>query len=105
MIVGVTDDLVGRLYHTQLGPQSVRLEVLEYVEGWLLQPRYDSVFFYLGPTSSQASLLSEIRWTFDTNVSLLTLYDNSTLGKLTIVVENTCGSGEKCDTIRHEQAI
>ncbi|KAJ5354079.1 hypothetical protein N7541_006643 [Penicillium brevicompactum] len=62
-------------------------------------------FFHLGATSLQASLLiSRIRQNFNTSVSLLTLYDNSTLGRLAIVIESASVSGAKSETIRHEQS-
>ncbi|KAF7597140.1 hypothetical protein BBP40_009478 [Aspergillus hancockii] len=49
-------------------------------------------FFGLGGTSLQASLLiSLIRRTFNTEVSLLALYDNSTLGQLAHIVDRNQG--------------
>ncbi|CAG8080288.1 unnamed protein product [Penicillium olsonii] len=64
-------------------------------------------FFDLGATSLQASLLiSRIREIFNASISLLTLYDNSTLGRLTIVVEEELDcSGGKHETIRDEQSV
>ncbi|KAF7587662.1 hypothetical protein BBP40_006892 [Aspergillus hancockii] len=45
-------------------------------------------FFLLGATSMQASLLiSNIRRAFNVGVSLLTLYDNSSLARLTSIIE------------------
>lgn len=53
---------------------------------------YDADFFLLGATSLQASLLiSQIRRTFDAEVSLLTLYDNSSLAKLIAVIGESQG--------------
>ncbi|KAK5797452.1 hypothetical protein VI817_003743 [Penicillium citrinum] len=59
-------------------------------------------FFKLGATSLQASLLiSRIRKHFQTEVSLLTLYDHSTLGDLTSIIEKSHnGSSE---TVRNER--
>ncbi|KAJ5851695.1 uncharacterized protein N7529_011080 [Penicillium soppii] len=66
----------------------------------------DSDFFHLGATSLQASLLiSRVQKCFNARVSLLTLYDNSTLKKLTDVLENASGNGANCETVRHEQSI
>ncbi|ODM16134.1 hypothetical protein SI65_08568 [Aspergillus cristatus] len=53
---------------------------------------YDADFFLLGATSLQASLLiSQIRRAFDAEVSLLTLYDNSSLAKLSAIIEESQG--------------
>lgn len=61
-------------------------------------------FFRLGGTSLQASLLiSQIRRTFDSEVSLLSLYDNSTLGSLTFIVQKS--QGGQLDTIRNESDV
>ncbi|KAJ5942047.1 hypothetical protein N7516_002215 [Penicillium verrucosum] len=66
--------------------------------------RDDDDFFNLGGTSLQASLLiSHIRRTFDTEVSLLTLYDNSSLGALTATIEEHRGG--KFETVRNESEI
>ncbi|OQE23798.1 hypothetical protein PENSTE_c008G02909 [Penicillium steckii] len=61
-------------------------------------------FFKLGATSLQASLLiSRIRKHFQSDVSLLALYDHSTLGALTSIIEKSHnGSSE---TVRNEQDI
>ncbi|KAL8787249.1 MAG: hypothetical protein Q9195_007859 [Heterodermia aff. obscurata] len=66
--------------------------MLEYLWADILpicRPLYqdEDDFFDLGGTSLQASLLiSQIRRTFGLELSILTLYDNSTLGSLTSVV-------------------
>lgn len=66
--------------------------------------RTEDDFFNLGGTSLQASLLiSQIYRTFDTEISLLTLYDNSTIGALTSIIDNFCGG--KLETVRNESEI
>lgn len=64
-----------------------------HILGLPVSPRdFNADFFLLGATSLQASLLiSQIRRTFDAEVSLLTLYDNSNLAKLTAVIEECQG--------------
>lgn len=64
----------------------------------------DDDFVSLGGTSIQASLLiSQIRRTFGVHVSLLTLYDNSTLGALeSVIAESLDGRSE---TIRDERHV
>jgi L-tyrosine reductase len=62
----------------------------------------DNDFFRLGGTSLQASLLiSQIRRTYDVEISLLTLYDNSTLGALSSVIIE-CLNG-RVATLRDER--
>lgn len=54
----------------------------------------DDDFVSLGGTSLQASLLiNQIRRTFGVETSLLTLYDNSTLGALTLVITKLLKGG------------
>lgn len=66
--------------------------------------RDDDDFFYLGGTSLQASLLiSQIRRTFDIEVSLLRLYDNSSLGALTTTIDEHRGG--HFETVRNESDI
>lgn len=61
-------------------------------------------FFRLGGTSLQASLLiSQIRHTFGSELSLLTLYDNSTLGSLTSVIQERPGG--QFETVRNEREL
>jgi thioester reductase-like protein len=61
-------------------------------------------FFHLGGTSLQASLLiSQIRRTFGSEMSLLTLYDNSTLGSLTSTIQRSKSC--QLETIRNESEI
>ncbi|KAG7008551.1 hypothetical protein G7Y79_00005g016920 [Physcia stellaris] len=61
-------------------------------------------FFSLGGTSLQASLLiSRIRGTFGIEVSLLTLYDNSTLSSLTSVIRDF--QHGQSETVRNESEI
>lgn len=65
---------------------------------------YDADFFLLGATSLQASLLiNQIRRTFDAEVSLLTLYDNSSLAKLIAVIEESQGGTTR--TVFFEQDV
>ncbi|EEP79374.1 predicted protein [Uncinocarpus reesii 1704] len=69
-------------------------------------PQYsdDDDFFKLGGTSLQASLLiSRIRKELHTDISLLTLYENSTLGSLSSVVDYSRGGS--MDTVRNEQDV
>lgn len=69
-------------------------------------PEYndDDDFFALGGTSLQASLLiSRIRQEFHTKISLLTLYDHSTLWKLAATIDQH--KGGSMETIRNEQDI
>ncbi|KAJ6099798.1 hypothetical protein N7467_001333 [Penicillium canescens] len=70
------------------------------------KPSYhdDDDFFQLGGTSLQASLLiSQIRRTFNIEVSLLRLYDNSSLGALTTTIEEHRGG--HYETVRNESEI
>lgn len=61
-------------------------------------------FFLLGATSLQASLLiTHIRRSFGTDVSLLTLYDNSSLASLASVIEEH--QGGTFATVRNEQDL
>lgn len=61
-------------------------------------------FVSLGGTSLQASLLiSQIRRQFDVHISLLTLYDNSTLGALEAVITKSLGGTP--ETIRDERDV
>jgi amino acid adenylation domain-containing protein/thioester reductase-like protein len=69
-------------------------------------PQYsdDDDFFEHGATSLQASLLiSRIRQQLDAEVSLLTLYENSSLGKLVSVIDSNRGA--PMPTVRNEQAL
>ncbi|KAM4065659.1 AMP-binding enzyme [Hirsutella rhossiliensis] len=60
-------------------------------------------FVSLGGTSLQASLLiSQIRRIFGVHVSLLTLYDNSSLGGLTSVISKTMNGRQ--ETLRDERS-
>ncbi|KAL4930457.1 non-ribosomal peptide synthetase [Aspergillus undulatus] len=59
-------------------------------------------FFQLGGTSLQAALLiSEVRRSFNTEISLLALYDNPTLSQLTTLLETH--RGQVLDTVRNQQ--
>ncbi|KAL4972976.1 hypothetical protein BDW66DRAFT_154248 [Aspergillus desertorum] len=59
-------------------------------------------FFQLGGSSLQASLLiSLIKRTFHTKVSLLALYDNSTLGQLSALIDSN--QGKELDTVRNQR--
>ncbi|CAI7659104.1 unnamed protein product [Penicillium bialowiezense] len=90
---GTTQDRLASLWQDILGISSIPVGT-------------KADFFHLGATSLQASLLiSRIRQSFNASVSLLTLYDNSTLGKLAIVIENASCNGAKSETIRHEQSV
>lgn len=90
---GTTQDRLASLWQDILGISSIPVGT-------------KADFFHLGATSLQASLLiSRIRQNFNASVSLLTLYDNSTLGKLAIVIENASCNGAKSETIRHEQSV
>ncbi|GFF79893.1 hypothetical protein IFM61392_10262 [Aspergillus lentulus] len=61
-------------------------------------------FFALGGTSLQASLLiSRIRQQFRTGISLLTLYDHSTLGQLASVIDRHRGT--TMATVRNERSL
>ncbi|RJE23178.1 NAD dependent epimerase/dehydratase family [Aspergillus sclerotialis] len=61
----------------------------------------DDDFFLLGGTSLQASLLiSQIRQAFGTEVSLLTLYDNSSLGALADIIDQYRGG--QFETVRND---
>jgi amino acid adenylation domain-containing protein/thioester reductase-like protein len=61
-------------------------------------------FFHLGGSSLQASLLiSHIRRTFGSGLSLLALYDHSTLGSLTSVIQKSHGG--QLQTVRNESDI
>ncbi|KAF7179598.1 hypothetical protein CNMCM7691_008646 [Aspergillus felis] len=61
-------------------------------------------FFALGGTSLQASLLiSRIQQQFRTGISLLTLYDHSTLGQLASVIDRHRGS--TMATVRNERSL
>ncbi|CAG7980635.1 unnamed protein product [Penicillium salamii] len=67
-------------------------------------PQYsdDDDFFEHGATSLQASLLiSRIRKQLKTEISLLTLYDNSTLGKLVSIIDSN--QGDSMPTVRNER--
>jgi amino acid adenylation domain-containing protein/thioester reductase-like protein len=67
-------------------------------------PHYsdDDDFFEHGATSLQASLLiSRIRQQLKTEISLLTLYENSTLGKLVSIIDSN--QGASMPTIRNER--
>ncbi|KAL4785436.1 hypothetical protein BJX76DRAFT_356154 [Aspergillus varians] len=69
-------------------------------------PNYsdDDDFFALGGTSLQASLLiSRIRQQLKTEISLLTLYDHSTLGQLASIINQNQGS--RMATIRSERDV
>jgi amino acid adenylation domain-containing protein len=69
-------------------------------------PEYadDDDFFALGGTSLQASLLiSRIRQHFRTGISLLTLYDHSTLGQLASVIDRHWGT--TMATVRNERFL
>ncbi|RHZ68739.1 hypothetical protein CDV55_107446 [Aspergillus turcosus] len=69
-------------------------------------PEYadDDDFFVLGGTSLQASLLiSRIRQQFRTVISLLTLYDHSTLGQLASVIDRHRGT--TMATVRNERSL
>lgn len=62
-------------------------------------------FFLLGATSLQAALLiTQIRRAFKAEISLLTLYDNSSLVRLAAVIEAHQG-GTFAATVRDEQGI
>lgn len=91
---GTTQQRLTRVWQDILGFSSVPIDT-------------DPDFFHLGATSLQASLLiSRIRQVFNADISLLTLYDNSTLGRLAIVIEEGFGcNGAKYETVRHEQSI
>jgi amino acid adenylation domain-containing protein/thioester reductase-like protein len=61
-------------------------------------------FFTLGGTSLQASLLiSRIRQQFRTGISLLTLYEHSTLGQLASVIDRHRGT--TMATVRNERSL
>ncbi|KAJ6062956.1 uncharacterized protein N7446_007076 [Penicillium canescens] len=69
-------------------------------------PRYsdEDDFFAHGATSLQASLLiSQIRQQLKTEISLLTLYENSTLGKLVSIIESS--QGASTPTVRNEREM
>ncbi|KAJ5738139.1 hypothetical protein N7493_001294 [Penicillium malachiteum] len=69
-------------------------------------PQYkdDDDLFALGCTSLQASLLiSQIKRALQTEISLLTLYDHSTLGKLTAIIDK-CRGGV-LETISNEREL
>lgn len=88
---GTTQDRLVNIWQNILGISSVPIDT-------------DSDFFHLGATSLQASLLiSRIHHTFNARVSLLTLYDNSTVEKLVTVIESATHNGAKYQTVRDEQ--
>ncbi|KAJ5303852.1 uncharacterized protein N7443_003512 [Penicillium atrosanguineum] len=61
-------------------------------------------FFHLGATSLQASLLiSQIRKTFNADISLLTLYDHPKIDELAATIENS--REHSLGTTRNEQAL
>ncbi|KAI9373561.1 hypothetical protein BJX61DRAFT_552158 [Aspergillus egyptiacus] len=67
--------------------------------------RDEDDFFALGGTSLQASLLiSQIRRACSCEISLLALYDNSTLGALANIIENRAREGA-FETVRNETAL
>ncbi|KAJ5670394.1 uncharacterized protein N7477_005757 [Penicillium maclennaniae] len=69
-------------------------------------PEYsdDDDFFAHGATSLQASLLvSRIRQHLKTEISLLTLYENSTLGKLVSIIDSN--QGASMPTVRNERDL
>ncbi|KAI1942648.1 hypothetical protein LOZ66_001054 [Ophidiomyces ophidiicola] len=69
-------------------------------------PQYtnEDDFFLLGGTSLQASILiSRIEQELSTKISLLTLYDHSTLGELASVID--CHRGGFLDTVRNERDL
>ncbi|OGM45784.1 hypothetical protein ABOM_005473 [Aspergillus bombycis] len=71
------------------------------------RPTYEDEddFFALGGTSLQASLLiSQIRRAFSCEISLLALYDNSTLGALTNIIDH-CPKDGSFATVRNETDI
>jgi amino acid adenylation domain-containing protein/thioester reductase-like protein len=61
-------------------------------------------FFLLGGSSFHASMLiAQIRRIFGSQISLLALYDNSTLGSLTCLIQNS--HGRQLETVRNESNI
>lgn len=64
----------------------------------------DDDFFVLGGTSLQASILiDQIRRNFDTEISLLTLYDNSTLSALATIIDK--GQGGLSEEIHNDSDL
>jgi amino acid adenylation domain-containing protein/thioester reductase-like protein len=97
-----------RVLHKTPGEEDTRQQLARLWATILATPVPDysdeDDFFLLGGTSLQASLLiSRIRQSLHTEVSLLTLYENSTLGQLTSIIDTRRGGS--LETIRNERDI